>query len=330
MKRFARRTLVIFVIVGAAIFLLSLRAVPPSISYGASFSPLYAQELGLDWRAVYGMMLDDLGVKHLRLSAYWPLVEPEQGRYSWEELDFQIREAKKHNADVILAVGRRLPRWPECHVPKWAERLPWPEQKKEIWNMVRAVVERYRSDPAIIMWQVENEPFLPVFANEHCGNTDKEFFVDELALVRTLDARPILVTDGGNFGTWAEAYHAGDVFGTSVYLYFWNETTGIFRTILPPAYYRVKTNLMRFLGVKPVILSELSLEPWLAASIHSVSLEDQLARMNADTFDEVITYARKTSFAMQYLWGVEWWYYMREHGHPEFWNRAKTLFNPPQ
>jgi len=28
----------------------------------------------------------------------------------------------------------------------------------------------------------------------------------------------------------------------------------------------------------------------------------------------------KTNFDEQYLWGVEWWYYLREKGHPEIWN----------
>src|SRR3989344_6752591 len=92
---------------------------PEKFTYGASFSRFHADELGLDWKEVYLAMLNDLGVRNFRFSAHWPLTEPEEGKYNFEELDFQIKEAQKSGASVILAVGRRLPGWPECHEPEW-------------------------------------------------------------------------------------------------------------------------------------------------------------------------------------------------------------------
>lgn len=336
MPRFLRFLLIALPLLAAVLFALSYRATPERISYGVSFSVPYAEELGLDWKEVYRAMLDDLGVKRLRLPAYWPMVEPKKGTYEWSELDFEIGEARARGATVILAVGKRLPRWPECHVPAWArvgeggEGLSPSEQKEALRAYIRAVVERYKDNPAIVMWQVENEPYLRVFAKDQCGALDEAFLKEEIALVRSLDsARPILLTDSGNLGTWVGAYPRGDVFGTSVYLYFWNPTLGAFRTVLPAAYYRVKANLMRLLfGSKPVILSELSLEPWLAASINDVSLDEQLSRMNIEKFNEVVQYARATNFDTQYLWGVEWWYYMKtKQRHPEFWDAARALFS---
>ncbi len=317
---------IVLVVIGYA---LSYRPAPKTISYGMSFSVPYAEELGLDWKKAYLAMFDDLGVKRLRLPAYWPMVEPKKGMYEWNELDFEVAEAQAHNATVILAVGRRLPRWPECHVPGWAAKLSEAEQKTELRTYIKAIVERYKNEPAITIWQVENEPYLRVFAEDQCGNLDESFLKEEISLVRALDpSRPVLLTDSGNLGTWAGAYRQGDVFGTSVYLYFWNPTLGAFRTVLPPAYYRVKANLMQLLfGTRPVIVSELSLEPWLAASINDVSLDEQLSRMNIDKFNEIIQYARQTSFDVQYLWGVEWWYYMKtKGGHPEFWDAGRELF----
>lgn len=314
-------------ILGGGAYTLSVRSATGPIAYGVTFSVPYAIELGLDWKIVYRALLNDLGVRHLRIPVYWNRVEAERDRLSFDEIDYQVREAAARGADVILAIGRRTPRWPECHVPGWAQTLQWHEQKQEILALLRATVERYRNEQAIVMWQVENEPFLRLFAETTCGSLDEAFLKEEIALVRSLDARPILQTDGGNFGTWVGAYRAGDVFGTSMYLYFWRADVGAFRTILPPAYYRAKTNLMAFLfGSKPVILSELSLEPWLAASIEEVSVEEQLRRMSPEKFDEIVEYARESSFEEQYLWGVEWWYWMRAQGHPEFWDRAKRLF----
>jgi hypothetical protein len=48
--------------------------------------------------------------------------------------------------------------------------------------------------------------------------------------------------------------------------------------------------------------------------------------MDATKFDEIISFAKGTDFAEQYLWGVEWWYWMQNHGHPEFLEKAKGLF----
>lgn len=41
------------------------------MQYGVTFSTEYAESLSLDWREVYIALLDDLGVRHFRLNAYW-------------------------------------------------------------------------------------------------------------------------------------------------------------------------------------------------------------------------------------------------------------------
>lgn len=93
--------------------------------------------------------------------------------------------------------------------------------KVEIREYITAVVTRYKDSPAITHWQVENEPYLSLFAYEHCGELDESFLEEEIALVKSLDpTRPVLVTDSGNLGTWRGAYAHGDSFGTSVYVYF--------------------------------------------------------------------------------------------------------------
>ena len=46
------------------------------------------------------------------------------------------------------------------------------------------VIKRYKDNPAIVYWQVENEPFLEVFAFDHCGELDTDFLDQEIALVK--------------------------------------------------------------------------------------------------------------------------------------------------
>lgn len=280
---------------------------------------------------MYLAALDDLGIRKFRLAAHWPMIEPERDRYDFAALDYQVREAEKRDAEIILAVGRRLPRWPECHVPRWVGDMAWDEQKEELRQYITAVVDRYRDSPAVVMWQVENEPHLALFAYEHCGELDEAFLAEEAALVKTLDpSRPILITDSGNLGLWYQPYRLGDAFGTSLYMYFWNPELGQFKTRLPAAFYRAKANLMRIFGEKPVLLIELSAEPWLTEPMIATPIATQLTRMDVEKFDEIVEYASRTHFEEQYLWGVEWWYWMRDRGHPEFWDRAKKLYSTGQ
>ena len=316
------------VILGLVVAFLAQKDVPEKITYGMSFNVMYARELGLDWQETYDAILGELGVRHLRLAAHWPMIEPENGTYNFSEMDYQIKAAEAVGAEVILAVGRRLPRWPECHVPEWVKTLPEAERDAKQIDYMTAVVERYKGSPAVKYWQVENEPFLEVFAFEHCGELSTDFLEREIALVKELDpTRQILVTDSGNLGLWYGAYKRGDMFGTSVYVYFWNPELGQFRTVLPPFVYRVKENLLAFIyGDKPTFLIELSAEPWLVAPIATVPIETQFSRMDVAKFEDILAYARETRYDTQYLWGAEWWYWLKLQNHPEMWERGKQLY----
>lgn len=320
--------LALIVLLVVVVFLLAQKPKPETITYGMSFNTMYARELGLDWKATYDAVLHDLSVRHLRLAAHWPMIEPVPDVYNFEELDYQVREAEKVGATVVLAVGRRLPRWPECHIPEWVRPLSQTDTDEQLLAYVRAVVERYKSSPAVEYWQVENEPFLEVFAFEHCGELNENLLDEEIALVRSIDpTREILITDSGNLGTWQGAYKRGDRFGTSVYVYFWNPELGQFKTVLPPWVYRVKDNLLALIyGEKPTMLIELSAEPWLIEPIVKTPLEVQFSRMNPEKFADILTYAKDTHFSEQYLWGAEWWYWLLEKGEPEMWEMGKQLY----
>jgi hypothetical protein len=135
------------------------------------------------------------------------------------------------------------------------------------------------------------------------------------------------MTDSGNIGRWTEAYSRGDLFGTSVYLYFWNPYVGRFKTILPASFYRLKANLMELLhGQKDTLLIELSLEPWLIQPLIKTPLETQLEMMDLERMKDIVEYARKTNFEYQYLWGVEWWYWLKkEHNNSDMWDFVHDL-----
>jgi hypothetical protein len=312
----------------ALFYVLSRKEIPEKIIYGLSYSVPYVQELGLDEEKVLDAFIVELGVRNFRMSAHWPLIEPERNKFEFGWMDRDLKKAEDSGGKVILGVGRRLPRWPECHIPLWAKDLSWEEQKEEIREYIRAVVNRYKDSPAVTHWQVENEPYLEVFAREYCGELDEKFLKEEIALVHSLDSsRPVLVTDSGNLGTWNGAFGAGDAFGTSVYVYFWNPELGQFQTVLQPSFYRVKENIMELIhGKKETLLIELSLEPWLLEPVAEVPIEVQYSRLDIHKFNEILEYAKETRYEKQYLWGGEWWYWLKERGHSEMWEKGKTLF----
>lgn len=319
-------SLVALVAVGWA---LARRDLPAEITYGVSFSKLHAEELGLDWRETYHALLTDLGAKHLRLAAHWPMVEPEDGQLDFEALDYQMKEAAAHGADVILAVGHRTPGWPECHTPSFVLDIPKEERHAQILAYLAEVVDRYKDAPNLRYFQVENEAYLR-FATQYCPELDAAFLEREVALVRehAPEVR-VLMTDSGEMGKWYRAWQAGDVFGTSVYLYVWYEPLGPVRYPIGPWFFRIKQNIAEaFLGKKPTMLIELGLEPWLNKPIKDAPLAEQMERMGRDKVEEILSFAARTGFSEQYLWGGEWWYYMAHvQGDDWFWERFKPLFN---
>ena len=324
---------VLITIFGALWFLSWDIAPKRNFEYGVSFSRFHSDELKLDWKKTYLAILDDLKVRHLRLTAHWPITEPKDNIYNFYELDFQVREAEKRNATIILAVGRRLPGWPECHTPDWADKLPLDQQKIKLLSYIETVVNRYKKSPAIRYWQVENEAFLAFFSGALCGRYSgglDDFLKEEISLVRKLDpSRQIVVTDSGEFGTWYKAYgSSGDVFGTSMYLYvWWRNYLGPIRYPITPAFFRIKHSLVRLIyGTKPSMVIELSAEPWLLQPIVDTPIDIQLQRMGIDKFNEVINFSSKTGFDTFYLWGAEWWYWLSMNGHPELWDRAGELY----
>jgi hypothetical protein len=321
-------TLACIMLLVGIVFLLAQKKVPEEIQYGMSFNTLYAKELNLDWKETYDAFLDELQVRHLRLAAHWPMVEPINDVYNFAELDYQIARAEEVGAEVVFAVGRRLPRWPECHIPKWIQEKSIEEQQEELLEYITVVVNRYKDSHAITYWQIENEPYLEVFAKEHCGEFDEAFFEREVAHFRSLDdSRPFLITDSGNLGRWAGPYKQGDAFGTSVYVHFWNPELGQFRTVLPPWFYRVKESLIELVyGEKETMLIELSAEPWLLEPITEVDIQTQYSRMDLEKIEDILKYAKGTRYEKQYLWGGEWWYWLHKQGQSEIWERGKQLY----
>lgn len=302
------------------------------IVWGVTFSSKYARALGTDWKESFLALAEDLRPAHMRLVAYWDDIENARGSYDFNELDWMMDMAGYRGIRVVLAMGMKVPRWPECHVPAWAQDLSLAEREEALHAYMQHIVERYRGRTPVVMWQVENEPFL-LFG--HCAPRPEAFLEKEIALVKILDpSRPVLVTDGGEFGLWKKAIESGDVFGTTMYRKIYPPSIGFLVGVVEypfaPSFFRFKTSVLRRITGErdtPFIVAELQGEPWGRYESPLLPYTEQVSLFPPAYFRDTIAYARQTGFHVYYLWGAEWWYFVKEkHGDARYWEIAKEVF----
>ena len=329
-------TLVFFILVPlvAGVFFFINISPAQNIRWGVTFAHSQAEVLGTDWRASLSALLDDLGVRHFRIPIYWDELEQAEGEFNFSIWDEQLEEIEKRGGTAILAIGQKLPRWPECRVPAWLSGLPEQEQNERVLIMLEEAVARYRGNPTVISWQVENEPIHNFGACDQAplwrgGTPDKAMLDLEIELVRKLDpSRDVIITDTAQFSLWYEASKRTNIIGGSVYRILYNRHLGYVKYRLPAQFYALKAQLINLVhpGTK-IIISELQAEPWpLAERISDVSIEEQYETMSPAQFRENIELARATGFDEIYLWGGEWFYWLTTQGETEIWDEAEKLF----
>lgn len=293
---------------------------------GVSFSIEYAQELGLNWQSTYLALLNSLHVKHLRLMSYWEEIEPSDGHYDFSALDYELSQAASHGADVSLAIGERQPRYPECHLPVWAESLTAPERKTALNGFLTAVVKRYGSNPAIASYQLENEALNGVYAK--CPDFSRQELEGEFNLVKRLDPRhPVIMTASDEFGLPLRQPR-GDQFGLSIYHRVYLPVIHHYFTYPQPAIFEgSRAALIWRLTGRPVIIHELQAEPWGPVATEKLTIAQQNQTMTADRLEAEVNYAKATGIKTYYLWGGEWWYWrLTKFGDPSLWNAAGSVF----
>ena len=319
--------LIILVIVSGFIFEKSYKY-PSQIKFGVTFSPRYARYLKLDWQSTYLQVLDELKVKNLRIPSYWNSLEPAEAKYDFADTDFMLSEAAKRGARAILVLGIRQPRWPECHIPNWAKKLTVKQRQQASLDFTKEIIKRYKDNVSIWAWQLENEPLMSYFGQE-CDPYDADFLKAELNLVKSLDNKPIILTDSGELGDWVIPIRLSDILGISVYRTTYNSFLGYKTYPLTPSLYKLKELLVKRLAGQPsqqTIITELQTEPWLSDDDADASFQRQHQLFSEDKLKENIEFAKKTGFDEVYLWGVEWWYAMDKQGYPGYLDYAKALF----
>ncbi|MFH0928623.1 MAG: cellulase family glycosylhydrolase [bacterium] len=315
----------LWVIVGAVLAALIISQVfpyifeprNPKLELGVTFSTKYSKDLGLDFKETYQAIINDLSAKRVRLPVYWSEVEPSAGQYDFNDYDWLVSKSAEANVSLILAIGQRLPRYPECHLPGWARVETTAAREEALLEYLRQVVKRYDQNQAVAAWQIENEPLFPFFGE--CDAPDYNFLKREVTLVKSLSAKPIIVTSSGEFGSWVREARLADVLGISLYrgAHFEQEAYWAYQT--EPWLYRLRAWFARPY-VQKIFISELQVEPWASRPITQISLEQQNLMMTPKLASENLAFAKQTGFPEIYLWGVEWWYYLKtKMGQDDMW-----------
>lgn len=296
-----------------------------SANYGVSFSLHRCSELGVPPRKVLRSAIKDLGFRRFRIMSYWNIHEAKEGVYDFTELDWQIEMIEKSGGEVSLCLGKRQPRWPECHLPYWAN----PDSKdwyEPLYKYIETVVHRYKDNQCISSYQLENEALLKEFG--YCKDQDFSHnrLKSEFNLVRKLDPKlPIIMSLSDSWGLPIIGPHA-DGYGMTIYPIHSDGNNNYTKTKRPPLFFKARAKLVKAIYGKPVFIHELQAEPWLDKNILEYGVDEQLKYMNPSILADNIRFAQKTGLTPVDFWGLEWWFWLKEtQQNSKIWDTIKEL-----
>jgi hypothetical protein len=302
------------------------------LEQGVSFIPDYAASLGLDPQKTMDALLG-INIRHFRLTSYWSDMEPTPGHYDFSQLDWEFQKAEAKHAKIILTVGLRQPRWPECHAPSWVDlNQPDSQWQPQLETYMQAVINRYKNSPSLASYQLENEYFLKGFGICPDSTMSRQRLVDEYNLVKKTDSsHPVIVGRSNNAIGLPLGQPQPNEFSISVYKRVWD--AGVTHRYLeypyPAWYYGFLAGLQQKVTGKNMMIGELQAEAWppRGQTIQTTSLAEQNKSLNAQRLKDRFQYGRATGMRQIYLWGGEYWYYRQVKLHdPSLWNVAQQEF----
>ncbi|NMC51645.1 hypothetical protein GYA54_02885 [Candidatus Kuenenbacteria bacterium] len=287
------------------------------------------------------------GIKDLRLIIHWNWCQPDSsGQFDFSSLEWQLEIMEKYGAEtVILCLGRKVPRWPEYHIPEWAKQLPEEEFRQKLIRYIEGVISHYSDDHRITHFQVENEPLSSFGEGKEFWqkrfDDQQNFLAAEISIVEKYDhlCRPIIVTDPGDFGNYNDAAENADILGVSYYGVVYNSWLGYFPNrwlykkffrffignFLCGPWFQAET-ISQFIGGKSVWMVEGQGEPWGPKDNRSLSPEESAKSMNPEKLRQNLEAVRQAGFKGPiFLWGIEWMAWMRDKGHREMWETVEGL-----
>ena len=327
------------------------------VQVGISFSPRRAESLGLDYRSAF-TRLEALHFRVIRLSAYWDEID----QNGYDQLDWLMSEAKRAGQPVALTVGMKALGWPEFFIPSALLPAGGLNQGQDVatdsglrdatLSFVEDTVLRYRDNPALIAWQIENEPFNR--AGPQRLWIDANFLHDEITSVRQLDSghrRPLIVNAFSHFNLLFDQASArqgfdlrqwlgfeadsaerdglsilgkGDVLGLDVYTAIGYQFLGQDQMShadgdWPDRLAKVR-ELARRQG-KQAWITEAQAEPWESAPNSQGAPKSTSPQAIRSLFANL----KDAGFGTVLFWGSEYWLSRADHGDSRWIDTIKTI-----
>jgi hypothetical protein len=299
--------------------------------FGVSFSIKQCRAFSINPHKCLDWLIASAGFRRFRLMSYWDEHEKEQGVLDFRELDWQIERIAASGGKITLCLGARQPRWPENHWPEWAWQASKAGRTRALLRYIEAVINRYKDNPAIVSYQLENEALLRSFGRR--PEVDRQRLRQEFKLVKQLDpARPVIMTTSTSWGIPMRR-PIPNVVGFSYYhIYYDNlgqryKKAGGHYTYL----HRLRQKLIRLLLRRETFIHELQLEPWAPKAIWEVSVEEQDKSMGPAQIARSVRLARRTKLYPIDLWGGEWWYWrLTKHYDHTVWHTVRdAIYKTP-
>jgi hypothetical protein len=329
-------------------------AVP--VQVGISFSPSRAAYLGLDYRSAF-TRLEALHFRVIRLSAYWDQIDKD----GYAQLDWLMSEARRSGQPIALTVGMKALGWPEFFIPASVMPAAGLKQGQDVasdsslraatLSFVEDTVLRYRDNPALIAWQIENEPFNR--AGPQRLWIDAEFLRDEITSVRQLDRhhRQLIVNAFSHFNLVFDQASArqgfdlrqwlgfqadsaeqdglsvltrGDVLGLDVYTAIGYQFLG--QDHMSRADGDWPDQLARVLDLahkqgKQAWITEAQAEPWDASGNTYADPKSTSPQAIRGIFENL----KDAGFSTVLFWGSEYWLWRADHGDSRWIETIKAI-----
>jgi hypothetical protein len=320
---------------------------------GVSFRPPQVTALGLDARATLGELLAH-PFELIRLGAYWNRIEREPDAFDPSDLDWQVDAAEAAGKQILLCAGPlKTFGYPEFFVP--AHHLEMPLREGALVQpgvhqallsaataFVTRIVDRYKSRPSIVAWQVEHEAVDPL-GMEHSWRLAADFVRQEVDAVRKADpSRPIVMNgflptsspvrlqqwwrtrDQGD--SLAIAQELADIVGIDYYprhalfavggltAYLEGESGTLNRSRRRALFAWARANGRR------LMISEGQAEPWEAVTIppnpQAQSMYSCTPELVIDNYNRCMSWARDADFPLDayIFWGAEYWILRAQSG----------------
>jgi beta-galactosidase len=289
------------------------------IRFGAAYYHEYHPTPRLE--ADFALMAD-AGFTVIRVGeSVWSTWEPSPGEFELDWLEPILDAAEAHGIGVILGT-------PTYAIPMWMKRLhpevagesatgkpiPWGgRQEVDFTNpaylfyaerIIRAVVARYRDHPAVIGYQVDNEPGLHLLYNEGIFQRFVDWLRDQYGTVEELNRVWGLVYWSHRLSTWADLWRpdgnmqpqydlAWRRFQTNLVTEFIGWQAGLVRELARPGQFVTTCISYDQPGVEDV---ELTAELDIAAGNAYYEMQDSLAHPSREP--------RSTGWIVSGTWGL--------------------------